>query len=136
MVSRSLEKMMLIAVGLSTAVIVGVPVLLYAIDTVNAASEIELAEEFAQRVHNATARVDLGIVGNVTAEVIVPMGVTVSTDGTVLTVSYQRGNLQPVVWSTSYSHHIDLVAATGGKGAYSMEVKMVSSAIEIAFTPL
>jgi hypothetical protein len=136
MVSRSLEKMMLIAVGLSTAVIVGVPVLLYAIDTVNAASEIQLAEAFAQGVHNATARVDQGIANNVTAEVLVPMGVTVSTDGTVLTVLYQRGSFQPVVWSTSYGHHIVLATAPSGKGAYSMEVKMVSSSIEIAFTPL
>lgn len=135
MVSRSLEKMMLIAVGLSTAVIVGVPVLLYAIDTVNAASELELAQTFAQRLHNATDRVDVGIVENVTAQVNVPKHVTVSAAGSILTVSYQREGMEPSVWTDSYSHNIDLVAPDG-VGTYSMQVRMVSSTIEITFTLL
>jgi len=44
MVSRSLEKMMLIAVGLSTAVIIGVPVLLYAIDTMSYSTHLQTAQ--------------------------------------------------------------------------------------------
>lgn len=135
MVSRSLEKMMLIAVGLTTAVMVGVPVLLYAIDTVNAASEFELARTFAQEVQNATGRVDLGIVANVTSNVYVPNGVTVTAAGNTLTVSYQKGTQQPIVWTSSYAHSIVIVLAPISADTCNMEVRMASGTIEIIFVP-
>jgi hypothetical protein len=135
MVSRSLEKMMLIAVGLSTAVIVGVPVLLYAIGTVNAASDFELATTFAQEVQNATSRVDLGIVENVTSQVYVPNGVTISAIGNALTVSFQKGTQEPTVWTSSYAHGIVIMPTPISPGTYRMEVKIVSGTIQITFAP-
>jgi uncharacterized protein (UPF0333 family) len=135
MVSRSLEKMMLVAVGLTTAVMVGVPVLLYAIDTVNAASEFELARTFAQGVQNATSRVDLGIVANVTSNVYVSNGVTVTAAGNTLTVSYQKGIQEPIVWTSSYAHDIVILGALVSGDTCNMEVRMSSGTIEITFVP-
>ena len=136
MVSRSLEKMMLIAIGLSSAVLVGVPVLLYAIDSINAASEIELAQEFAEEIQNATARVDQGSADNFTAQVLVPKGVIVSAQANTLTVSYHRGGFQSAVWSRSYIHQLDLIAAPGSSGNYLIAIQMVSGIIEMVFSPL
>jgi len=135
MVSRSLEKMMLVAVGLTTAVIVGVPVLLYAIDTVNAASEFELARTFAQEVQNATVRVDLGVVANVISNVYVPNGVTVTATGNTLAVSFQKSTQEPIVWTSSYAHNIVIVGAPISAETCNMEVRMTSGTIEIIFVP-
>jgi uncharacterized protein (UPF0333 family) len=136
MVSRSLEKMMLIAVGLSTAVVVGVPVLLYAIDRVNAASEFELADTFALQLQNATLRVDSGYVENVTSQTYIPDGVTVSAAGNTLTIRYQRDTLLPSEWTANCNHHIVIVSAPASAGTYKMTVEMVSGTIEITLTLL
>ncbi|MFW9845954.1 MAG: hypothetical protein ACFFD6_04350 [Candidatus Thorarchaeota archaeon] len=93
MVSRSLEKMILIAIGLSTAVIIGIPVLMYSIDTLSNASQADLALRFADRLHNVTESVDDGIANNTVIEISVPEGVTVTSDGTSLTVSLEREGL-------------------------------------------
>ena len=74
MVSRSLEKMMLIAIGLTTAVIIGVPVLLYAIDTMTTTQQIQYAHQTADTIFNATQQVDSGDVGELTIQVYVPSG--------------------------------------------------------------
>ena len=72
MVSRSLEKMLLIAVGLTTAVMVGVPVLLVAMDTISNASQLESAQSFAIIMHNVTGQVDSGQTNDTSMEIRVP----------------------------------------------------------------
>ncbi|MFX0045917.1 MAG: hypothetical protein ACFE8Z_08720 [Candidatus Hermodarchaeota archaeon] len=133
MVSRSLEKMLLIAIGLSTAVLVGVPVLMYAMDTLGAASQAEKAGLFADRVHNVTRSVDIGTANNVAIEINVPESVVVTSSGTTLTITFERKGTETRTWSDVYNHSIVLVGPTGA-GTYIMYVQLDSATIEITFS--
>ncbi|MHA2378651.1 MAG: hypothetical protein ACXADO_03225 [Candidatus Thorarchaeota archaeon] len=132
MVSRSLEKMLLVAIGLSTAVLVGVPVLMYAMDTLGAASQVERAGQFADRVHNVTGNVDDGLLNTTAIEINVPEGVAISSDGTYLTIVFEREGLDTRTWSNIYDHLIVLIGPTGS-GTYIMSVQLDSGTIEITF---
>jgi hypothetical protein len=132
MVSRSLEKMLLVAIGLSTAVLVGVPVLMYAMDTLGAASQVKRAGLFADRVHNVTESVDDGLANNVAIEINVPEGVTLTADGTTLTIVFERESLETRAWSDIYDHSIVLVGPAGS-GTYIMHIQLDSGTIEITF---
>jgi hypothetical protein len=134
MVSRSLEKMILIAVGLSTAVIIGVPVLLYTIDTLGNASQLEMAEQFAERLHNLTERVDTGTVNNTSVDINVPEGVSVTSNDGTLTVVFEKLGVPSQYWGETYGHSIVLQPPLG-PGAYSLVIQLIGSDIHISFTP-
>ena len=133
MVSRSLEKMILIAIGLSTAVIIGVPVLLFTIDTLSDTSQLEMAEQFAERLHNLTERVDIGTTNNTSVLVNVPEGVSVTSNGATLTVAYERLGVASQYWGETYGHSIVLVPPSES-GTYSLVIQLIGNEIHISFT--
>jgi len=132
MVSRSLEKMMLIAVGLSTAVIIGVPVLLYAIDTMSTSSHLQSAQMAAGDIFAATDQLDAGILNTTTIRVHIPTGVLMIADGSSLTISVLI-NGQTTGWSDSYTHQIVINPPTEA-GTYDMEFTMISNVIHITYS--
>ena len=133
MVSRSLEKMMLIAIGLSTAVIVGVPVLMYAIDTINTTNQLQEAQLTAELIHNATRDVDTGISNSSTFTIWIPKGAVVSSAGNDLTVSFADITES---WTETYSHEIsvdDPPFNPEDRLLYTVEVVMIGDVIHITF---
>ncbi|MFX1481692.1 MAG: hypothetical protein ACFFCP_00735 [Promethearchaeota archaeon] len=136
MVSRSLEKMMLIAVGLSTVVIVGVPVLMYAIDTINVTSELQEFHLTGEQIHNATRNVDQGYANSTTITVWMSPRITVVTEGYQLVIQYVSETAGTVSLTETYSHDItiDYPFAPGGTTAlYSIEIALVDNVIHISF---
>ena len=127
--------MLLIAIGLTTVVMVGVPVLLYAMDTLSSASELERAQSFANRVHNATDIVDLGQINYTSMEIVVPQYVSVSAAGNTLTVTYTKEGADSFFWSNTYTHPISLTAPQGA-GIYIMSISIESGEVQLVFTPL
>ncbi len=132
MVSRSLEKMMLIAIGLTMVVIVGVPVLLYTMDILSSASELEMAQNFADRVHNATSRVDQGLVNNTNMQISVPQYVEVSAVGNTLTIIYEKEGADPISWSNTYTRSISLVSPPGF-GLYMLYIHIDNGELVVTF---
>ncbi|MFW9847518.1 MAG: hypothetical protein ACFFF4_00150 [Candidatus Thorarchaeota archaeon] len=132
MVSRSLEKMMLIAIGLTMVVIVGVPVLLYTMDILSSASELEMAQNFADRVHNATSRVDQGLVNDTHIEISVPQYVEISAVGNTLTIMYEKEGADSISWSNTYTRQITLVSPPGF-GLYMLYIHIDSGELVVAF---
>jgi hypothetical protein len=136
MVSRSLEKMMLIAIGLSTAVIIGVPVLMYAIDTISTASQLQEVQLAAEQIHNATRNVDTGISNTTSISIWIHPGFSVAANANTLVVTYSGERTTPETWSASYSHDIVIdypILTTSVKVPYSMEVSLVGEVIHIVF---
>ncbi|MBD3404944.1 MAG: hypothetical protein GF411_02270 [Candidatus Lokiarchaeota archaeon] len=125
MVSRSLEKMMLVAVGLTTAVLVGVPVLLYAMNTVNNATQIETAQVFAEQVHDIVNSTDCGITNDTLVEIEVPSGVSISASGSTLTITFQHDMIQTITWVETYTSTIILIPPESA-GAYNLNVVKVN----------
>ena len=132
MVSRSLEKMLLIAVGLSTAVIIGVPVLLYAIDTMSYSTHLQDAHLAADGIFDATEQLDTGELNTTTIRVHIPTGMSMIADGSTLTLSVLI-NGQTTSWSDSYTHQIVINPPTEA-GNYDMEFTMTSNVIHITYT--
>jgi hypothetical protein len=132
MVSRSLEKMMLIAVGLSTAVIIGVPVLLYAINTISYSTHLQDVQVAAQDIFAAANRVDSGEQDNVTIQVHIPTGVTMIANGNMLTISVFIDNQQSV-WSETFTHQISINPPTEA-GNYHMTFTMISDVMYITYS--
>ncbi|MHA1883253.1 MAG: hypothetical protein ACTSUO_09440 [Candidatus Thorarchaeota archaeon] len=135
MVSRSLEKMLLIAVGLTMCVMVGVPVLLVSMDAISNASQLESAQSFANTVHNITSEVDTGQTNDTSIEIRVPEGVSIRAEGSQLIVEYEKVGTEPVSWDESYTHTLDVVPPTT-TGLYLMRVRLVGNEIVITFTTL
>lgn len=136
MVSRSLEKMMLIAIGLSTAVIVGVPVLMYAIDTINTTTQLQEAQLLAERIHNTTMDVDSGMTNTTTITVLINPGVTVTAAGNTLTVLYSTDGGTPRTWSQSYVHQIAVdtsISTHQDSTLYTMDVALIGNVIHVWF---
>jgi len=136
MVSRSLEKMMLIAIGLSTVVIVGVPVLMYAIDTINTTNQLQEAQRAAEQMFNATALVDDGVTNTTSINVWLNSGVSVTASGNTLTVVFAESPGLQRAWDQTYINEISIdtpnlshVETT----LYRMEVVMVAGVIHISF---
>ena len=125
---------MLIAIGLTTVVLVGIPILLFAVDTLGNATQLEIAQNFSERVHNETQLVDTGT-NNTIIEINIPTGVTVSAEGSTLTVSFQSSGGLITAWEESYSHTISLQAPSGA-GPHLMQIAMVAGIIELTFTEL
>ncbi len=132
MVSRSLEKMMLIAVGLSTAVIIGVPVLLYAINTMSYSAHLEDAQIAAENIFTAVNRIDNEELTNLTIQVHVPTGVTMTVNGNTLTINVLIDG-QQTGWSETYNHQLSINPPTEA-GNYNMIFTMVSNVIQITHT--
>lgn len=126
--------MILIAIGLSTAVIIGVPVLLYTIDTLGNASQLEMAEHFAERLHNLIERVDNGTVNSTSFEINVPDGVSVTSSGGNLTVAFEKLGVPSQYWGETYGHSIVLQPPSEA-GAYSLVIQLIASDIHISFIP-
>ncbi|MFW9793716.1 MAG: hypothetical protein ACFFEE_05420 [Candidatus Thorarchaeota archaeon] len=137
MVSRSLEKMMLIAIGLSTAVIVGVPVLMYAIDTINTTSQLQEVQIAAEQIHNATRDVDNGVTNTSVITVWINPGVSVSSEGNTLTVLYSNNGGTQRTWSVTYNHEISIdqpLSTVLEREPFSIEIVLVGNVIHISFT--
>ena len=133
MVSRSLEKMMLIAIGLSTAVIVGVPILMYAIETIDTTNQLQEARLTAELIHNATRNVDTGISNSSTITIWIPKGAVVSAVGNTLTVSFAEIDNS---WTETYNHVIsvdDPPFNPQDRLLYTVEVVMIGDVIHITF---
>ncbi len=134
MVSRSLEKMMLIAIGLSAAVIVGVPVLLYSMNLLNNTGSYQAAESFANQLHSYVDTVDKTNTSVIQDYISVPEGVTVSSDGNILTVTYYISSQNPVTWIETYNHAIDLIPPAVADNQI-VRVELVGDDIQIRFMP-
>jgi len=129
MVSRSLEKMMLIAVGLSTAVIIGVPVLLYAINTMSYTTHLQDAQMAAEDIFEAASRIDSGELMNLTIQVHIPTGVSMNANGSLLTIILLIDS-QQTMWSETFDHQVYIIPPTA-EGHYNMMFTMVSNVIHI-----
>lgn len=132
MVSRSLEKMMLIAVGLSSAVIVGVPLLMHAVNLMAGASNFEMAQHTAAKIHNATEQVDTGMVNTTAIEVSVPQGFEMQIEGKRLTIAYSQDGEVIDSWSQQYSRNL-ISSGLEGKGYYSLSISIIDDVIQLDF---
>jgi hypothetical protein len=132
MVSRSLEKLLLIAIGLSMVVMVGVPVLIYTMDTLSSASQLESAHAFADRLHNYTARVDQGLEESISVQVTVPSYIEMSSAGNTLVVSFVKDDNQVATWSESYLHSVN-VSEPASPGVYTLVIALNGDTVEIEF---
>jgi hypothetical protein len=124
--------MMLIAVGLSTAVIIGVPVLLYAIDTMSYSAHLQDAQMAAGDIFAAIEQLDTGLLNTTTIRVHIPTGVSMIADGSTLAISVLI-NGQTTSWSDSYTHQIVINPPTEA-GNYDIEFTMISNVIHITYT--
>lgn len=124
--------MMLIAIGLTTAVVVGVPVVLFAMDTIGRTLGTEAADAFAKVVYNQTALVDEGHINQSAVEVDVPADVVVSAHASELTISFMQEETVVASWSETYIHDIELVSPHG-PGVYHLTIEIVEDVLEIAF---
>ena len=137
--SRSLEKMILIAIGLSTVVIVGVPVLMYAIDTINTTAQLQEVQFAAEQIHNATQDVDDGITNSTSVNVWLHPGFSISASANTLTVTYDNDKSTPQTWSVTYNHEISIdvnIYDRSYEAQYKMDVHMIDSVIHITFVEL
>ncbi|MFO7835645.1 MAG: hypothetical protein R6V83_03245 [Candidatus Thorarchaeota archaeon] len=132
MVSRSLEKMMLIAVGLSSAVIVGVPLLMHAINLMASASHFEIAQQTAIQIHNATEQVDTGLANTTVVGVNVPQGCEMQIDGNRLTITYSQDGEVVGSWPDTYSHNL-VSSGLEGEGYYTLTIRIVDEVIQLSF---
>jgi len=135
MVSRSLEKMLLIAVGLTSVVIVGVPVLFHTLNTISAVSDLTMANDFADRVHNATASVDSGTTESVTIEIPVPDYVSITISNDSMTILYEATDGSAKEWTREYSHELVLIAPSDS-GPNILSIDLIGNKIHLEFTAL
>lgn len=136
MVSRSLEKMMLIAIGLSTAVIVGIPVLMYAIDTITISTYLEDARIAAEEIHLATSVLDDGAYTIQSIVITIPPGFSVGVDNNTLIVTFNYGGQRTQTWTESYNHPLlfDYPLGTVSiRETYSVNLEMIDDVIHLSF---
>ena len=122
---------MLIAVGLSTDVIIGVPVLLYAINTMSYSVHLQDAQWAAVDIFNATEMLDTGTSDNLTIRVHIPTGMSMTADGSTLTISVLI-NGQTTSWVETYTHSIVINPPTEA-GIYDIEFTLISNVIHITY---
>jgi hypothetical protein len=128
--------MMLIAIGLSTAVIVGVPVLMYAIDTLNTTSQMQEAQLAAEQILNATRNVDQGITNSTSITAWIGPGVTVTAGSYQLLVEFNGEGLPTRTWSELYYHSVVIdnpLVTDSSTAPYTVEIVLVDSIIHISF---
>ncbi|NHI89452.1 MAG: hypothetical protein EAX87_08015 [Candidatus Thorarchaeota archaeon] len=127
---------MLIAIGLSTAVIVGVPILMYAINTLSLTSQLQEAQLAAEQIHNVTRNVDTGMSNTTSTTIWINPGLSVTANGNILIVAYNEEGAAPKTWSASYNHDIVIdhsILTASIRVLYSMEASLVGEVIHIAF---
>jgi len=124
--------MVLIAIGLTTVVIIGVPVLMYTMDTLNNVSQYETASTLARRIHNYTERVDSGDNESITVEITIPSYLEIEASGNTLSVFYIRDGNQEAEWSEVYLHHIVLTPPVE-PGIYILTITIQGSDLQITF---
>lgn len=127
---------MLIAIGLSTAVIIGVPVLMYAIDTINTTSQLQEAQLIAEQIHNATSNIDTGASNSTTINIWVIPGVTVTSNGNTLTVAFSNNEGTPTTWPAAYNHEIvidDVITSHQDRTLYTLDVTLVGDTLHLSF---
>jgi hypothetical protein len=119
-------------VGLSTAVIIGVPVLLYAIDTMSYSVHLQDAQLAADNIFTATEQLDTGTLNTTTTRIHIPTGMSMVADGSTLTISVLV-NGQTTTWSDSYTHQIIINPPTEA-GTYDIVFTLISNVIHITYT--
>ncbi len=130
--SRSLEKMMLIALGLMMVVTVGVPVLMIGLDITGKVSRMEEAHRFADTLQGLVRVVDTGQLARTTSQVNVPGGVGVTVSGSTLEVTYSPQDTGPVTWTETYNHTLEVTGLTG-PGQYEVTVVADADTIAVLF---
>lgn len=128
--SRSLEKMMLIAIGLTTVVLVGVPVLMFAIDTLNTSTRLGMANEAAEGILNGIRCVDTGETNETIIHIRIPAGMTISAEGSTLTILFVAPDGRDTTWSETFTHLV-LISPITEAGEYSLLIQMDAGAIQI-----
>lgn len=126
---------MLIAIGLTTVVMVAVPILLYSVDIMLAGSRYEDANHFAQTVHSLVADVDSGNSTSASVEVVVPRDITVSADATHLSIKYLPEGEEATIWTETYNHTILLTPPTT-MGTYLLTIDIKNDLLVITFESL
>ena len=136
MVSRSLEKMILIAIGLSTVVIIGVPVLMYAIDTITITTYLEDARIAAEEIHLAASVLDDGTYTTQTIVITIPPGFSVGVDNNTLIVRLSYGGQRTQTWTESYNHPLLLDVSLGivsTRATYGVNLELIDDVIHLSF---
>jgi hypothetical protein len=134
MVSRTLEKMLLIAFGLSTAIIVGVPILMVAIQALQGSSQIELARAFAEQTHELVQSVDTGEAQDLSIHVEIPNCATINVTGSFIGIYCHIDGELVESWEETYTHDIEFSGPVGS-GSYTIQARMVAEKIELSFSP-
>lgn len=124
---------MLIALGLTTVVIIGVPALMFAINTLGNATDLENAAVFADRLFDRTSLVDFGSINITELAITVPDYVIVSAEDNTLMVAFEKEGIQRAEWSESYSHPVSLLTGVTS-GENLLTIRLVDGVIEILFT--
>jgi hypothetical protein len=126
--------MMLIAIGLSAAVIVGVPMLIFSINMVNNTSSYQSAENFANKMFSYVDAVDAQEVTVIEETIIVPLNVTMSSGYKRLDIVYHIPDQAPVGWTEYYQHEIDIIPPNT-TGQQMVRIEMNNNTIQIRFIP-
>ncbi|MBD3157758.1 MAG: hypothetical protein GF309_03120 [Candidatus Lokiarchaeota archaeon] len=132
MVSRSLEKMLLIAVGLSSAVIVGVPLLMHAVNLMAGATRFEMAQQAANQIHNATEEIDMEQANRTTVQFNAPEGFAIQVQDNKLTITYSQDGEIVGSWPHTYSHSL-LSTGFQGRGNYVLTIRLVDEVVHLSF---
>lgn len=129
---------MLIAIGLTTVVLVGVPVLLYSMDILSATADIDSARIAAEKIHNETTLVDNGLSDTDGVNVYLPRGFEAWIDGADFIMQIRLANGATHTWARIFNHSVSIVEPPQGEGEYWVEIMLVGDTIEIAFymTPI
>jgi fructose-1,6-bisphosphatase/sedoheptulose 1,7-bisphosphatase-like protein len=94
-------------------------------------THLQDAQMAAGDIFNATERMDLGEVDNLTIRVHIPTGMSMVADGYTLTISVLIDG-QTTSWFDSYVHQIVINPPTEA-GYYDIEFTMVSNVINITY---
>lgn len=134
MVSRSIEKMLLIAIGLTTVVIVGIPVLTYSIQTISNVNELENVEYVVELIYNATEQVDAELSSERSIQVNIPDGFRIEAKSSTLNIDYSS-NVNAFSSSRNFNHVINLVPPQKA-GWHIVRIHMKNNAIYMVFEEL
>ncbi|NHI82974.1 MAG: hypothetical protein EAX81_01535 [Candidatus Thorarchaeota archaeon] len=123
------------ALGLTTVVIIGVPALMFAVNTLGNITDLERAEAFATGLINETRLVDIGTTNKTELAVLIPEYVTISASESTLTITFTKEGIPETQWKDTFLHPVSLLGSTSA-GQYSMTISLVAGTIEIVFASL
>ena len=124
---------MLIAVGLTAVVVVGVPVLMFAISTLSATSQYEEARTAATDILDAIKTVDDGVVNSTSLQVFIPDGFSIGSDGSTVSCIYAYQGSTTGSWNRVYAHIVLLDPPTQA-GTFTVSITMSAGAITVTFS--